>query len=156
MRCAAVREKLTEYQLGLVDEAEADRVREHLSGCEQCREELAALERLDELVGPAEEHTAPDGMWHRVQAQMKPRRRRWWQAWWESPKPALAMAAAVLLAVGGIWLGLRGSPMEPSSSGVLATDYQEQQIAAQWSQPLADDAALGAMYASLEEPGERQ
>ena len=156
MLCARVREKLTEYQYGLLDEAAAREVRAHLQECAACREELAALERLDALIGPAVEYEAPAGMWPAIQARMKPRRAPWWQLWRASPKPALAMAAALLLALGGIWLALRGGPAEVETYGVLASDYQEQQIVAQWSQPLADDVALGVMYASLNGVGETQ
>ncbi|MBD3292892.1 MAG: hypothetical protein GF393_08220 [Armatimonadia bacterium] len=156
MHCARVREKLTEYQLGLLEGAEADEIRAHIHECAECSEELAAFERLDALVEPAEQHEAPDGMWLGIQARMKPRRASWWQVWRESPRPTLALAAAMLLAVGGIWMGLRGGPAEMQSYEALDSDYQEQQIVAQWSQPLADDAALGLMYASLETSGEAQ
>lgn len=156
MHCAQVREKLTEYQLGLLDEAEAREVQAHLAECHGCREELAALERLDALIEPAEQHEAPANMWSDIRARMKPRRAPWWEAWRDSPKPALAMAAAMLLAIGGVWLGLHGGPTDTQGYEVLGSDYQEQQIVAQWSQPLADDAALGVMYASLNGSGEAQ
>jgi len=148
VRCAEVREKLTEYQLGLLDEAEAETLRLHLDDCAACREELAVLERMDALIAPAERVAAPEGMWLAVHARIKPRHSPWWRSWMEAPRPALAMAAALLLAVGGIWLGLRGM-RDDAAYEVLASDYQEQQIVAQWSQPLADDAALGVIYASL-------
>ena len=153
MRCAEVKEKLTEYQLGLLGEADAAALRLHLDDCAACRKELAALERMDALIAPAEPLSAPDGMWIAVHARMKPRQVAWWRSWVQAPRPALAMAAALLLAVGGIWLGLRGTP-EEAAYEVLASDYQEQQIVAQWSQPLADDAALGIIYASLNGAGE--
>jgi anti-sigma factor RsiW len=156
VHCARVREKLTEYQLGLLEGAKAAELRVHIEQCPECREELAAFERLDAMMEPAEQHEAPDDMWLGIQARMKPRRASWWQTWRESPKPTLALAAAMLLAVGGIWMGLRGGPAEMRSYDVLASDYQEQQIVAQWSQPLADDAALGLMYANLETEGEAQ
>jgi len=154
--CADVREKLTEYQLGLLDEAEAGELRLHLDECADCREELEALERLDALIKPAEQLSAPDGMWLGIHARMKPRQRAPWWSWLQAPRPALAMAAAMLLAVGGVWLGLRGGPESTTSYEVLGADYQEQQIVAQWSQPLADDAALGVMYVSLNGAGETQ
>ncbi|MFW5866489.1 MAG: zf-HC2 domain-containing protein [Armatimonadota bacterium] len=156
MRCARVRENLTEYQLGLLDEPAAREVREHLDECAACAEELAALARLDALVEPAERFEAPPDMWAGIQAQMKPRRSSWWRVWHESPKPALAMAAAMLLAIGGLWLGLSGGPSEVQGYEVLGSDYQEQQIVAQWSEPLADDAALGVMFAGLNGSGEAQ
>ena len=156
MRCAQVREKLTEYQLDLLGDGEAREVQAHIDECADCREELAALERMDELIQPAEHHEAPRDMWAGVQARMKPRRAPWWQVWRAAPKPAIAMAAAMLIAIGGIWLGLSGSPESPQQYAVLASDYQEQQIVAQWSQPLADDAALGVIFASLNDQGEAQ
>jgi len=156
VRCARVRENLTEYQFGLLDESASREVRAHLDECADCREELAALERLDALMEPAEQFEAPRNMWAGIQSRMKPRRSAWWRVWYESPKPALAMAAAMLLAVGGLWLGLRGGPSDVQSYEVLGSDYQEQQIVAQWSQPLADDAALGVMFASLNSTGEAQ
>lgn len=156
MHCARVRENLTEYQLGLLDESDAREVREHLDECPGCRDELAALERLDALMEPAERFEAPPEMWAGIHARMKPRRSPWWRVWHESPKPALAMAAAMLLAIGGLWLGLSGGPGDVQSYEVLGSDYQEQQIVAQWSQPLADDAALGVMFAGLNGSGETQ
>ncbi|MFP4248230.1 MAG: anti-sigma factor family protein [Armatimonadota bacterium] len=156
MRCAQVREKLTEYQLDLLKGADQSEVQEHLQECGACREELASLERLDALIDPAEPVAAPANMWSGVQSRMKPRRRPWWQVWRDAPKPALAMAAAMLLAVAGVWLGLSGGPSEVQGYEVLASDYQEQQIVAQWSQPLADDAALGVMFAGLNGSGEAQ
>lgn len=131
-------------------------MRAHIDECAECRGELAAFERLDALIEPAGQYEAPAGMWPAIQAHIKPRRASWWRVWRESPKPALAMAAAMLLAVGGIWLSLRGGPADVQDYEVLASDYQQQQIVAQWSQPLADDAALGLMYASLETTGEAQ
>lgn len=156
MRCARVRENLTEYQLGLLEESAIREVCEHLEECADCREELETLERLDALIEPAERFEAPADIWAGIQANMKPRRSAWWRVWRESPRPALAMAAAMLLAAGGLWMGLRGGPADVQSYEVLASDYQEQQIVAQWSQPLADDAALGIMFVSLNGSGEMQ
>jgi anti-sigma factor RsiW len=153
VHCARAREKLTEYQFGLLEVAEAAEVERHLASCEQCRSELAALRRLDELIRPVEQVEAPANLWSDVHARMRPRRAPFWQRWRGSPKPALAMAAAMLLAVGGIWLGLQRQPAA-TGWGTLESSYQEQQIVSQWSQPLADDAAMGALYASLNGMGE--
>ncbi|MEA3403277.1 MAG: zf-HC2 domain-containing protein [Armatimonadota bacterium] len=152
MRCTEVRARLAEYQLGALDEAESAAVERHLQSCPECRAELEALERLDALLEPMERVEAPAGLWAEVQARMAPRQRGVWRSlaqWWrQSPRPALAAAAALVLAVGGLWLALR-SPASAPTASTLASEYQEQQIVAQWSQPLADDAALGMMFASL-------
>lgn len=148
MRCTEVRKRLAEYQLGGLDEAQREQIAAHLRECDECRAELRALERLDGLLVAVEPMEAPSGLWERVRARMKPRRRgvrEWWRA---SARPALALAAAVLVAAVGLWLALRGPAGEPPA-GTLAADYQEPQIVAEWSQPLADDAALGVAFASL-------
>lgn len=154
VRCEEVRTRLTEYQLGLLEGPERARIEQHMQGCQRCAEELAALERLDELVQPLERVEAPAELWTNVQARMKPRRRSVWTAlrqWWgESPRMAIAAGTAMILAAIGIWLSV-GGPLEgPDTTDTLAAEYQQQQIVAQWSQPLADDAALGMMFASLD------
>ncbi len=64
-------------------------------------------------------------------------------------QPALAGGVALLVIILGLaWMALRPPATEPSSES-LASEYQQQQIIAQWEQPLADDAALGMMFASL-------
>ncbi|MGC9319736.1 MAG: anti-sigma factor family protein [Armatimonadota bacterium] len=154
MRCTEVREKLAEYQLGALSEAERSAMEGHLESCAECRAEMEALERLDALLQPAERVEAPEDLWEGVRARLAPRRRGVWRAlseWWRvSPRPALAAAAALVLVIGGLWLALR-SPASAPAASTLASEYQEQQIVAQWSQPLADDAALGMMFASLNE-----
>jgi len=155
VRCEHVVNRLTEYQLGMLDEAESAEIAAHLETCADCRAELQALERLDALVAPAEQVKAPDDLWDGVEPRLRPRRGSWWRIWLASPRPALALAAAMLLAAAGLWLGLRG-PVGRSSAEVLASDYQQQQIVAQWSQPLADDAALGMMFAGLNGVGEER
>ena len=57
--------------------------------------------------------------------------------WWEA------------LVVGGLLYNAR-TPVIESSGEMLAAGYQKEQIIAEWSQPLADDAALGLMLADLE------
>ncbi len=148
MNCAQVRDSLAEYQLGGLSAEERRGVAQHLEDCADCRAELAALERLDELLTPAERVRAPADMWSRIQPRLRRRRAPWWQGLLASPRPAIAAAAAMLLAVAGIWLTTRG-PATTIETEALASGYQEQQIVAQWSSPLADDAALGLMFASL-------
>ncbi len=156
MRCKDVRDRLTEYQLDLLNADDRERIEVHLDECADCRAELAALERLDALVEPAEQLEAPANLWSGVRQRMEPRRAPWWRVWRGPVRQAVAVGAALLLAVVGVWLGLRGGPVETGQYEVLGADYQEQQIVAQWSQPLADDAALGAMYVSVDGNGERR
>ena len=148
MKCERVRDNLAEYQLGGLGEEWRGEIARHLEGCADCRAELAALERLDDLLTPAERVGAPADLWSRIQPRLQPRRAPWWQSLLASPRPAIAAAAAMLLAGVGIWLATRG-PVTTVQPEALASSYQERQIVAEWSSPLADDAALGLMFAGL-------
>lgn len=149
MPCKQVREKLAEYQLGALDDAKAAALAQHLAECADCRAELEALRRTAELLTPVEVASPPRDLWPGVREQLRPRRAWGWNALAVHWQPALAGAAALLLLILGIaWLALRPPAIEPSSE-LLASEYEQQQIIAQWEQPLADDAALGMMFVSL-------
>lgn len=145
--CREVRNKLTEYQLGGLEESERAALADHLVGCAACRAELEALARLDDLLSPMTPLTAPTELWGGIAARLQPRRAHWWQWAVQWPRPALAAAAMIMVAL-GLALSLRGQEQVVPSE-MLTPAYQEQQIVAEWSSPLADDAALGVMFVSL-------
>jgi predicted anti-sigma-YlaC factor YlaD len=151
VRCQHVTDRLAEYDLDALQEHERAAIAEHLQACAACRAELQALRRTAALLEPLQAQAPPRDLWPAVRRRMTPRRAGLWQALAIRWRPALA-AAAALLAVFGVWLTLRGPVVQPSAD-VLASDLQEQQIMAQWSQPLADDAALGIMLVGLENGG---
>lgn len=101
-----VRERLSAWLDGELSDAERLEVAAHLEVCEECRRELARLQRLDAALGRLDA-AVPPGLAERVLDRLQPRRRYWWQS--------LALAASLLL---GIVLG-----------GTLARDfypYQDQ------------------------------
>lgn len=156
MRCQQVRKKLAEYQLGGLKPSEREAIAAHLRECADCARELEALSRLDDLFTPIDQVNAPDDLWERVQPRLRPRRVPWWEALAVRPRPAIAAAAAILLAVLSVWLLLRPSAPPEQQVEALASAFQEQQIVAEWSSPLADDAALGVVFASLNGDVEEQ
>jgi hypothetical protein len=116
--CADTRQALGVYVLGAIDPAERTLVDAHVSGCAECRDELAGLAGLPALLSrvgadevgrisredaeplPAEEPPREDFVDSLVSLTAARRRRsRRWQI--------LAAAAAVALAVGGTAAGLR-------------------------------------------------
>jgi len=108
VRCKQVTEKLAEYQLGALDEAEAAAVAEHVAQCARCRAELAALERTAELLEPLEPATPPRDLWAGVKRRMRPRRATAWDALAMRWRPALAVGVALLVLASGLaWLALR-------------------------------------------------
>ncbi len=148
MKCAQVRNNLAEYQLGGLSENERREIALHLESCAECRAELAALERLEDLLTPVERVGAPANMWSHIQPRLQPRRAPWWGRVLATPRPIVAAVAAMLLGGVGVWLATRG-PTTIVGPETLASTYQERQIVAEWSSPLADDAALGLMFVSL-------
>ncbi|MEW6660106.1 MAG: zf-HC2 domain-containing protein [Thermodesulfobacteriota bacterium] len=95
-----VRERLSAWLDGELTPEERGEVAAHLEGCEECRRELALLQRLDAALGSLEA-PAPAGLSARVLERLQPRRRYGWQS--------LAMVASLVL---GIVLG-----------GALARDF---------------------------------
>ncbi|MBW2059589.1 MAG: zf-HC2 domain-containing protein [Deltaproteobacteria bacterium] len=73
MECERVRELLSEYIDGLLDQETRALVEEHLSSCEGCREELASLEALVEELGSLEPVRAPGDFLERLHERIEAR-----------------------------------------------------------------------------------
>ncbi len=133
--CADTRQSLGVYVLGAIDPAERALVDAHVSGCAECRDELADLAGLPTLLArvgadevgrisgedagppPAEESPRDDFVDSLVSLTAARRRRSWrWQI--------LAAAAALIIAAGGAAAGLR-----------LATDSSAAQTSAEPAPP---------------------
>ena len=154
MRCNECRDKLPQYSLGVLGASEVAAIQEHLAECPDCRAELEAFERLDEVMTPAAQVAPERDLWPGVAERLQPRRApvfEWLMPQWSRAWVGAAVAAAVvlMLVVGGLLYNAR-TPVIESSGEMLAAGYQKEQIIAEWSQPLADDAALGLMLADLE------
>jgi len=71
MNCKKFAGKLGAYQDGALNAEVAERIRAHLESCAACREELAALERLSDLIRPELAHAdAPEGFAQRVMERL--------------------------------------------------------------------------------------
>ena len=148
MGCNTVRDNLVAYEAGALDEQARRAVEAHLSGCPACRAELEAEARMTELLAPVAQTRAPANMWSGVKSRLRPRRAGWRSLLVPVWRPVAAAGLAAALVLGGVLVGAR-APAFDRSGEMLASDLQERQIVAQWSEPLADDAALGAMFAGL-------
>jgi anti-sigma factor RsiW len=113
---------LAAYVLGALEPAEAVEFRAHLASCQRCRQELAELQGVvDVLPMAAPQVQAPSGLRRKVLSAVRADAKRTvgataspprpgWLA--RLPRPALALGAAVLVAaivVGGIQLSNSGS-----------------------------------------------
>ncbi len=62
MECSVIREKLSLYIDGMLDEQSLEMVEAHLAGCEECRKELAALREIIQTAGDIETVEPPKGL----------------------------------------------------------------------------------------------
>jgi len=129
------RDDLAAYVLGALVEPEAERLRAHLEGCEECRLQLRWLEPAVELLPRTVEQLEPPARLRETlldtvrgeaapEARERPRpvRERWWHrlglAVW---RPATAVAAAVTLVIGAVAGYLIG---EPNGGGSTTLEAQ--------------------------------
>ncbi len=125
------------YVLGALDTAEAEAFRAHMATCIICRDEVAALQRVaDALPMAAPQYEAPSGLRRRVladvraEARTQPTTHRPRSPRIRLPRPALAGALAVVLAlvvVGVVELASSGSNgVRVISAHVTAADASAQ------------------------------
>ncbi len=123
MNCSRVQDLLPDYSVEMLDSRTQLAVREHLAGCDACREELRALENVVVLVEQYGERQPPPGLFNAVRNRIEAGdfvRER--PAWWAflNTRPArvagmgLAMAAVAAVAV----LPVGGPPQMPDRLAV--------------------------------------
>jgi len=71
MKCEEVQERLSEYLEGLLDRDAAGRVRDHLTACARCREELGTLTETRRAVNDLPAADPPAGFTQRVMARVR-------------------------------------------------------------------------------------
>ena len=114
------------YALGALDEADAEAFRAHLATCIVCRDELAALQQVvDVLPMSAPQHGAPRRLKRNVMraVHQEPRqapesarpRSRPWLSWSFAPQPLAALGLALVVIVAGL------GGLELASNGGLTT-----------------------------------
>jgi hypothetical protein len=75
MECARVKELLSEYVDGSLDAQVGAAVRDHVSICNDCKEELASLSAMVEELGSLEPVKAPADFLEKIHERMEPRLR---------------------------------------------------------------------------------
>jgi|GEM_PF-1477772 len=151
-----VKDQLSDYVVGALIIREQERVQRHLSECEECRAELAALERTGEKLEAFGLMDAPRDVWNGVRQRIReraPAQRRWRPAW----AMAMGAAALVLIVIGVVLLRPVGVG-EPSLIVVAEPDEEMQatiegHLPTAWAAPLADHASLGLRLELLEDDG---
>jgi hypothetical protein len=116
-RCAEARELFPELAAGVAAGDERARALGHLSGCAECRRELAGFaEVVDELLLLAPEHEPPAGFESSVLARLAPADPRRHPRW-RRLLAAASIVVAATLAAGAVW-------WQTADDRELASDYR--------------------------------
>jgi hypothetical protein len=109
-------EQLIEYVLGGADDPSPAELDAHLRACDRCRNDVEELRRV--LRATADDDVPVRGPEYgsQVWARLEPRLPRAGRARWETARPWLAAAAAMLLAVTAFVAGRWSHPVTPVSS----------------------------------------
>ena len=151
-------DRLSDYAVGALRGREKARVESHLVECAACRGELAALQRIGELLSSVSLAQAPPETWEAVRGRMGDLRRASAPA---RPRFAWGLAmglVAVLMVALGIFLQ-RPTPVgEPLLVVAVEADDEMQatiegHLSTMWAAPLADEAAVGLRLAEWENDG---
>jgi len=155
--CDRIRKQLSYYAVGGVRGGAHARVERHLASCAACRAELTALERTGAIVTSVGPVPAPPGTWEAIRDQIldRPRQavprpaRRFWRV-------AIGVAALLIFALAVAFVRPFRAPQPPIAVAVeLEADDTdtpatiESHLSAQWSAPLADEAAVGLRLSEL-------
>ena len=70
MTCDEVRESLSAYLDGELEDSLTEHIGAHLETCGDCVEDLEELSRLSRLLAPARRCTTPEGLWARIAAHV--------------------------------------------------------------------------------------
>jgi hypothetical protein len=116
-------EELIAYREGEVSQRSP--IAEHLSGCEECRTELARIEAvlaaLDTLEVPEPGEDYGRRVWQQIAPRLPERPGPWWQAWFEPRRLAAIGAVAALILVAF----LAGRITKRSNSGNTAENREQ-------------------------------
>jgi len=139
MRCEEVRDQLTDYVIGQIDEPVHSAVAQHLAACEGCRNETEDLKKLWTTLGsiPATE-PGPElrSRFHVMleayrQGMDNTPRRTWWQGWqsrlisWWPRQPALQLGFALALLILGVVIGRQSQPVPTSPAVTPVTEVAD-------------------------------
>jgi anti-sigma factor RsiW len=149
--CDKIRNELDAFAGRELSEKRKAVVEEHLRSCEECRRELAKLERLAAILHADSIPEVPANLAARIAAHGKSQLAQSKRAhlpriyWWDA-MPALTRAAAVLVMLVGLgagaWLGLKVAANSHAQIAVVASE--EADIAASTHADYLSDSPSGS------------
>jgi len=82
VNCRQAQKQLADYSAGFIEGARRERLQAHLAVCQPCRERVAQLRALDQLLA-GESLSADEALVHRIMAQVQDAEilRRWRRRW---------------------------------------------------------------------------
>lgn len=153
MDCVTAKEYLSAYCDGELSTELASQVRDHISGCRDCCDELASFKKLSALFDDSTVPSPPGGLWANIEKTMAtptevPRVVAHHRSGVSPRLLRLALAASLLLAV-GIWRASPWRSNEHHQHDELAVNLQE--IMSQFAkEPLLAVNKLSEQYKGVE------
>lgn len=146
--CDRVREQLSLYAVGGLSRRARAELARHLAACPACASESAALARTGDLLSSVTLESAPAALLDSVRREVLARPRSLQTGHFRrARRVAYAAAALAVLATGGVLLRPHQAPAPPVRAARSIDDdvpaALQAHFAAQWSTPLADEAAVG-------------
>ncbi len=117
MTCAQYRDQLDDYLAGRLSEAQQQQMRQHVQGCEGCRDDLEAARMLAGPVAALRPGIAPPAdLWPHVARRIAPAR---WRGRILAAAAAIVLMAASSLATAVLVRRRPAAPAPPTSAAVV-------------------------------------
>lgn len=157
MKCEELQKKLSAYQDRELSQEEAERVRQHLSKCRACAEELRAMSAAWDFLGTGEAVEAVPYFWTRLSARIDAEGERGsslsklWRRLGANPVPVFTAAAIVLGLLFGNFVGRALYP----NGHYAAAEATAEALAINSFDDMPSGSLSEAYYSLLSEGGER-
>lgn len=140
-------EQLAEYSVGGGSEKWRRHVTEHLTHCSFCRSEVAALERVDNLLDDMKPAEAPD-LWDKIAPNLAPVRRPWYSGVVAVRRKVYAVtAAAAALAAFAVMVTVGPVGEKAPQDRAVKVEHVDNHTTMIWNDPFADKASLAVLAA---------
>ncbi len=153
MKCHDVEKLISDYSAGALSGRMARGMREHIESCPSCARELDRLSRIMSIVEQSKPIEPPDGLWNGVYNRITDpevqRRHSRFGRFFERPRRALSLGAAIIVVAGSVIFGISSrTPQKEASLPEPATmEYVRGHLTAASSDAFADRVSLGVIAA---------
>lgn len=168
MLCHDIQNQLAEYSVGTLSDRDSHRVRDHLSGCADCRREWNALAFTMSALDAVPHREPPRDLWPEISARLKERPRRslprqsrgtlqsgWLPSLSGLLRPRRVFAATAVGLVAAVTVAIVNlRPGDPNATGSVAahaSTFVRGYVLAAGERPFSDPVAIGMVAMATED-----